>query len=269
MSVFKEIIFAAGVFILLGVLMGLLLAAATKLFSVKRDERAVAIGKALPGANCGGCGYAGCSALAEAIARGEAKVSACTVGGAATAEAIAEIMGVEAESASKMRAFVMCCGSEDASRRKYVYSGADDCAAAAHLGGGGRACPDGCIGLGSCAARCPFKAIEITDVVAKVSPEKCVGCGVCVSHCPKGLIRLIPADSTVSVACSSRDAGRVTKANCDAGCIGCRLCVKACPAGAVSVENNLASIDEEKCTHCGACAEKCPRGVITTLLEKV
>lgn len=269
MSIFKEILYAAGVFVLLGVLMGLMLAAATKLFSVKRDRRAEAISKVLPGANCGGCGFAGCSALAEAIARGEASVSACTVGGGETASAIAEIMGVESESASRLRAFVMCRGTGELSRQKYIYSGADDCAAAAELGGGGRACPDGCIGLGSCAARCPFKAIVIENGVARVSADSCVGCGVCVAHCPRGLITLIPADSELAVACSSRDSGRVTRANCDTGCIGCRLCVKVCPEGAVSVDGASAKIDQERCTHCGKCAEKCPRGAITRLLDVV
>lgn len=262
--IFREIITAAGVFVLLGVLMGLLLALATKLFRVKRDERAVAIGGVLPGANCGGCGYAGCAALAEAIARGDASVSACTVGGASVASAVAEIMGVEATPSVKLRAAVACAGCDSAAKKNYIYRGAADCAAAASLGGGGRTCPAGCVGLGSCAARCPFGAIKIVEGVAKVDASACVGCGVCVSHCPRSLIKLIPAGEGVPhVTCSSPDAGRAVKAYCDVGCIGCKLCVRVCEAGAIAVEAGVARIDAERCTRCGRCVEKCPRGAIS------
>lgn len=261
--ILREIFAAAGVFVLLGALMGLLLATATKLFRVKRDERAVAISEILPGANCGGCGYAGCAALAEAIARGEAKISACTVGGDAVATSIAEVMGVDAESAVKQRAFVSCAGCDGVAAKNYIYEGVRDCAAAASLGGGGRTCSAGCVGLGTCAARCPFGAISVLDGVAHVDASKCVGCGVCVSHCPRNLIKLIPAgEDTVAVTCSNTDSGRAVRSFCEVGCIACKLCVRVCEAQAVTVEGNLARIDFEKCTRCGKCAEKCPRGVI-------
>jgi len=262
MNILKEILTPALVFVLLGALMGVLLAVAAKVFSVKTDERAEAVRQVLSGANCGGCGYAGCSALAEAVAKGEAKVSACTVGGAEVASKIAEIMGVEAEATKKMRAQVMCTGTNDNAAKKYVYAGADDCAAAARLGGGDKLCPAGCIGLGTCAAHCPFGAITVENGIAVVDSGKCEGCGVCVAHCPKGIIKLIPADANVFVACSCFDAGKLTRTYCEVGCIGCKLCMKACDSGAVTVDGNVARIDYDKCTLCGKCAEKCPRKII-------
>ncbi len=262
MEIIKQILTPALVFVVLGVIMGALLAAATKLFRVEVDEKAEAISACLPGANCGGCGYAGCAALAEAVAKGEAKVNACTVGGSEVASKIAEIMGVEAGEAVRMRAQVICCGTHDNAKKKYIYDGAADCAAAARLGGGDKMCPNGCIGLGTCAANCPFDAIVVDNGIAAVDSAKCQGCGVCVSHCPKGVIKLIPFDAKVWVGCNTREPGKKVRVNCEAGCIGCKLCEKACPVGAVSVVDSLASIDYTKCTSCGACADKCPRGII-------
>lgn len=262
MNILKEILTPALVFVLLGVLMGVLLAVATKVFSVKTDERAEAIKNILPGANCGGCGFAGCSALAEAIAKGDAKVSACTVGGGEVAAKVAEIMGVEAQAAVKMRAQVMCSGTLSNAKQKYVYVGADDCAAAARLGGGAKSCPAGCIGLGTCAAHCPFGAINVENGIAVVDPKKCRGCGVCVAHCPKGIIKLIPAEANAWVGCSCYDAGKLTRTYCDVGCIGCKLCTRVCESGAITVDGNVAKIDYNKCTFCGKCAEKCPRKII-------
>ena len=262
MTILKDILTPALVFVLLGALMGILLAVATKIFRVEVDEKAEAISSCLPGANCGGCGYAGCSALAEAIAKGDAKVTACSVGGGEVAAKIAEIMGVEAEAAIKMRAQVMCSGTHDNAKKKYIYEGADDCAAAARLGGGDKTCPAGCIGLGTCAAHCPFDAIHVENGIAVVDGKKCEGCGVCVAHCPKGIIKLIPADSNAWVGCSCYDAGKLTRTYCDVGCIGCKLCTKACESGAITVDGNVAKIDYTKCTFCGKCVEKCPRGII-------
>lgn len=262
MEILKSIATPALVFVLLGVLMGVLLAAATKLFYVKKDERAEEIASVLPGANCGGCGYAGCQSLAEAISAGEAKVSSCTVGGAEVAKRIAEIMGTESGEVVRQRAVIMCVGSDSAAKKKYIYSGADDCAAAARLGGGDKLCPNGCIGLGTCVESCPFGAISVGDGVAQVDPARCRGCGVCVSHCPKNIIKLIPYDSKVSVRCSSHDVGRVVRAYCDAGCIACRICEKKCSSGAISVDGNIASVDYQKCTGCLECVSACPRGII-------
>lgn len=249
-------------FALFGAVFGLLLAISSKLFHVKVDERIPKICDELPGANCGGCGYAGCAALAEAIVKGEAAVNACVVGGGECAAAIGEIMGCAAGDAIKKRAQVMCSGELGVAKKKYIYGGAADCIAATKLGGGDKLCPNGCIGLGTCTSVCPFDAIRVKNGVAVVDDALCAGCGKCVGACPKHIIKLVPFDAPYRVACMSVDHGAVTRGYCDAGCIGCHICEKSCPAGAISVDGFVASIDYEKCTHCGVCAQKCPRNII-------
>lgn len=250
------------VFLLLGGLMGALLAFASRIFAVKTDERVEAIQECLPGANCGGCGYTGCAALAQAIVKGEAAVNACTVGGAETAKKAAAIMGVEAGNTVKMRAQVMCSGTWEYSRKKYTYRGIPDCVAASKIGGGDKLCPNGCIGLGTCVSVCPFSAISVVNGVAVVDYTECQGCGVCVRACPKGIIKLIPFDSYHWVGCMSVDDGKTTRKYCDVGCISCRLCEKNCPEKAITVDNCVAKIDYAKCSGCDRCVDKCPRHII-------
>lgn len=262
LELLQSILIPIGVFAALGLLFGLLLAIAARVFAVKTDPRVPAVQECLPGANCGGCGYSGCAALAEAIVRGDAPPNACTVGGGETARAIGAILGVEVGETVRMRAQVMCSGTSEFSRKKYAYDGAPDCIAAAKMGGGDRLCPNGCIGLGTCAAHCPFEAISIVEGVAVVDYRLCAGCGVCVAHCPKNLIELIPYDSRHWVGCRSVDKGGVVKQYCDVGCIGCRLCEKNCEAGAIKVEGFVAKIDYNACTGCDVCVEKCPRDII-------
>ena len=229
-----DILIAVLVFLILGAAIGVLLAVASKIFRVEHEQKLDDIVSALPGANCGGCGYAGCASLAEAIVKGEAKTNACTVGGDEVASKIAEIMGVKAEKASRMRAQVMCSGTSECSAKKMDYSGIPDCRAAAAIGGGDKMCPNGCIGLGACVAACPFDAISVENGVAVVDYARCRGCGVCVAACPKGIIELIPYDSRHWVGCKSREDGAMTRKICEMGCIGCGICAKNCPAGAVS-----------------------------------
>jgi len=250
------------IFIGLGLLMGALLALASKLFAVKKDEKAEAIKECLPGANCGGCGYSGCDAYASAVSAGDAPVNKCSVGGAEAASKIAQIMGVDAGEQVRMRAQVMCSGTGEYAKKKYIYEGIDDCVAASKIGGGDKMCKNGCIGLGTCVRACPFDAIVVEDGVAAVDYSKCKGCGICVSACPKGIIRLIPFDAKHWVGCMSVDDGKNTRKVCDVGCISCKLCQKNCPAGAINVDNFVASIDYDKCTGCDICTDKCPRHII-------
>lgn len=258
-----EILIPIGIFAGLGLVFGLILAIASKVFAVEVDERAAQINEALPGANCGGCGYPGCAELAKAIAQGKAPITACAAGGSASASKIAEIMGQKiTEKPVRMRAQVMCSGTGSLAKRKYIYAGALDCIAAAKLGGGDRVCPNGCTGLGTCVRSCKFDAISIVDGVAVVDYKKCEGCGACVNACPKNIIKLIPFDSAHWVGCMSVDKGALTRKYCDAGCIACRLCEKACPENAITVTDFKASIDYTKCIDCGACVEKCPRHII-------
>ena len=250
------------IFIGLGLLMGALLALASKLFAVKKDEKAEAIKECLPGANCGGCGYSGCDAYAAAVSAGDAPVNKCSVGGAEAASKIAQIMGVDAGAQVRMRAQVMCSGTGEYAKKKYIYEGIDDCVAASKIGGGDKMCKNGCIGLGNCVRACPFDAIVVEDGVAAVDYSKCKGCGICVSACPKGIIKLIPFDAKHWVGCMSVDDGKNTRKVCDVGCISCKLCQKNCPAGAINVDNFVASIDYDKCTGCDICTDKCPRHII-------
>lgn len=250
------------IFIGLGLLMGALLALASKLFAVKKDEKAEAIKECLPGANCGGCGYSGCDAYAAAVSAGDAPVNKCSVGGAEAASKIAQIMGVDAGAQVRMRAQVMCSGTGEYAKKKYIYEGIDDCVAASKIGGGDKMCKNGCIGLGTCVRACPFDAIVVENGVAAVDYSKCKGCGICVSACPKGIIKLIPFDAKHWVGCMSVDDGKNTRKVCDVGCISCKLCQKNCPAGAINVDNFVASIDYDKCTGCDICTDKCPRHII-------
>ena len=245
-----------------GLIFGCILAFASFIFKVDEDERIGLIEAELPGANCGGCGYAGCSAYAAAVAQGSAPPNACTVGKAAVAEKIAEIMGCEAVAAEPTSAVVLCSGTCDLAPDKYQYSGIPDCAAANKLSGGAKSCSYGCLGLGSCVSVCQFGAIYIKDGIAHIDSEKCTSCGKCVKACPKNIIAILPKKQKYIVKCNSEDSGAKTSKQCKAGCIGCRICEKNCPSGAVKIENNLARIDYSLCTSCGICMDKCPKKII-------
>ena len=246
----------------IGLIIGLLLGFAGKAFEVEVDEKEIKVRECLPGNNCGGCGFAGCDALAKAIASGEAKAAACPVGGATVANMIAAIMGSEVAVVKKV-AFVKCSGNCEKASNRFYYTGTRDCSQASlSTGGGQKACIYGCLGFGSCVSVCEFDAIHIENGIAVVDKEKCVACGKCVRECPKKLIELVPYDNQHFVACNSNDFGKDVKAVCQAGCIGCKMCTRVCEFEAISVENNIAHIDYEKCTNCGKCKEKCPVKVI-------
>jgi RnfABCDGE-type electron transport complex B subunit len=257
------IVIATAVIAITGLAIGLLLGVAGKKFAVEVDEKEIAVRELLPGNNCGGCGYAGCDALAKAIANGEAKVNACPVGGEPVGEAISAVMGVEAGASVRMVANVACSGTCEKTTKQYDYNGLQDCRKLSLIPGRGeKACDYGCMGLGSCVRECPFDAIHIIDGIAKVDREACKACGKCVAICPNHLISLVPYDAKYIVVCKSNDKGKDVRSVCKTGCIGCGICVKQCEFEAVTVENNLATIDPSKCTGCGKCAEKCPAKVI-------
>ena len=251
----------------LGLLLGLFLGIAGNAFKVEVDEREEKIVNVLPGNNCGGCGYPGCSGLASAIVKGEAPVNGCPVGGASVGEKVASIMGVEVGESTRLTAFVKCQGDCQKTTSLYKYSGVEDCAFSKYVpDGGAKSCSYGCLGFGNCVKACQFGAIKVQDGIAKVNKEICKACGKCVAACPKNLIELIPYESKVVVSCSSKDKGPVAMKKCTAACIGCGLCVKNCPSQAITLDNFLAHIDQSKCTGCGTCKEKCPKKAIVEIV---
>ena len=256
----------------LGLVFGLVLAAASKVFYVETDPRLDQLNACLPGANCGGCGFAGCGAYAEAVLKGEAPVGKCASGGNECAQAMAAIMGVQAEAVTRKVAMVRCSGARtfDAegnltkgAKMKANYEGFHDCLAASKVGGSGPlSCKYGCLGYGSCTRVCKYGAISVKNGVAVVDEDLCVGCMACAQVCPRKVITAVEPDRNVVIACNSLAKGAVTNRACTIGCIGCGKCMKTCPKGAITITNNLAQIDYTKCDNCGLCATVCPKKLI-------
>ena len=234
------------------------LSIADKKFAVEEDLRATAIREVLAGANCGACGYAGCDAFAEAVARGEAPVTGCFPLGVKGKQAIADIMGISVGHIEEKAARVFCQGFCEAAKERYKYEGLESCALASTLAGGPKQCTSACLGMGDCQRACPFGAIKIENGIAKVYSAKCVACGKCVLACPRNLIHILPADDVVFVACQNHDAPKVARSACTNACICCGRCIKACVNGAIEIVDNCAIIDQAKCTRCGACERVCP-----------
>lgn len=247
----------------IGVVAGILLTVASKIFEVKTDERLARLQESLPQINCGACGFTGCNDYAEAVLKGE-KCNLCKAGGQETAEKLGEIMGVSAGEAEELRAFIRCGGGCKEASHKYTYDGIQSCKASNRFFNGSKNCTNGCLGYGDCVAVCPQKAICIVEGVAVVNESECIGCGLCVKTCPNNLVVLRPKKQKIDVRCSSTTLGKVTRTVCTKGCIGCRMCEKKCPFGAVAVENNVARIDYKKCKNCGLCKDVCKVGCITT-----
>lgn len=255
------IIISAAVIGIIGIIIAAALNFAGDKFYVEPNEKANQIRELLPGNNCGGCGYAGCDALADAITAGKAQPNGCPM--CTNVEQISSICGVTAQAKEKKVAFVACIGDCDRASKAGVYSGFQDCAAAkAVQQNGGKACKYGCMGFGSCVKACPFGAMRIHNGIAVVQEQLCTGCGQCAKACPNHLISLIPAGTTVRINCSSLEKGMKVKQVCTAGCLGCGICEKNCPHQAIAMDGSLPVIDYSLCTGCGTCAGKCPVKVI-------
>lgn len=246
-----------------GLFIGVFLGVSGKKLAVEVDAREEAILAALPGNNCGGCGYPGCGGLATAIVEGKAEITDCPVGGASVAAQIGEIMGMSAGEQARQVAYVKCGGTCEKAKDKYEYYGIEDCTMVSMMQGGGtKGCTFGCLGYGSCVKACPFDAIHIVEGIAVVDEEQCKACGKCIAVCPKHLIDMHAYDQETYVQCHSKDKGKAVMDVCKVGCIGCRICEKNCESGAIVVTDNLAIIDDSKCINCGICVEKCPRKII-------
>lgn len=263
MEIFLNIVVPVLIVAVLAALFAFCLSFLGDKLAVERDPKIDEIEHNLSGANCGGCGYAGCSQFAEALFKGEADISRCNPTPPNNKKAIAKILGMDAFESESTVAVVHCAGGNRAAD-KYAYQGFGDCKAAELLAGGSKACEYGCMGMCSCVSACGYNSVKIckdtgASVVDKTS---CTSCGNCISACPKGIIGRIPKSAKVYIACSSHDKGKDVMSVCKVGCIACGKCERTCPEGAIIMENNLPVIDYKKCVSCGKCVECCPRKCI-------
>ncbi|WP_290924154.1 RnfABCDGE type electron transport complex subunit B [Halodesulfovibrio sp.] len=252
----------------LGFFCAVVLSAASRVFYVEEDPRVEAICEALPGANCGGCGYAGCEAYAIAVIT-DPDVSAglCCAGGAEVSIAVAELSGKSAGSDDPEISFRRCVKDEGKVQKKFEYQGVMSCTAAGLLEDGADACKYSCLGYGDCVKACPFDAMYIENDLVVIDPDKCVACGACINVCPNQVLEMIPRRARVQVYCSTKDKMKAVMNVCEAGCINCMKCVKKCPAKAISHVDGQIRIDQAACLAYGpdceeACVDACPRDIL-------
>jgi electron transport complex protein RnfB len=253
---------------LLGLFAALILYFVAQKFKVVEDPRIDTVAEALPGVNCGGCGYTGCRAFAEALVKSESFEGLnCPVGGAETMSRVAVILDRQPVAVDPKVAVVRCNGSPDNCARTSFYDGAMNCRVAHALYGGTTGCQYGCLGYGDCVAACKFDAMYMDPVtqLPVIIDEKCVSCGACVKACPRIIIELRKRnkkDRKIYVSCVSKDKGGPARKACKVACIGCGKCVKICPYEAITMVDNLAFIDSFKCKLCRKCVAECPTGSI-------
>jgi electron transport complex protein RnfB len=240
-------------------------------FKVIEDPRIGIVEESLPAANCGGCGYAGCRNFAEGLVRkaeDEKSIEGlnCPVGGLDVMNKVAAILGLEAPETDPLFAVVRCNGSFANAPSKVRYDGPSTCAFAHNLYAGTSGCAYGCLGLGDCVVSCKFDAIIMdTETGLPVVKDNCVACGACVKACPRGIIELRAKgkkDRRIYVCCINKEKGGPARKNCSVACIGCGKCVEVCAFDAITLIDNLAYIDFEKCKLCRKCAPVCPTDAI-------
>ncbi|MFH1287307.1 MAG: RnfABCDGE type electron transport complex subunit B [bacterium] len=253
----------------IGLIFGLFLAIADEKLKVEIDPLEEKFLGALPGINCGACGYPGCSGYAHQLASGNAPPDKCVAGGHDVAKKLGELLGIEVKVKEKIIAVVKCQGGEGKAYSIFNYDGFPDCQTAVLVSAGHKSCQYGCLGFGTCVRVCPFKAIKmnVETKLPEIDEKLCTACGMCVTECPKKIIALIPGKSRVGIGCSSFDKGIEVKKKCTIGCIACQICVKKCPENAITMENNLAKIDYNKCTNCLLCVSVCPTKAIYSMIS--
>lgn len=261
----SKLLIILGIVAILAVLFAALIVLVSKLCAVEKNETAEKIQELLAGANCGGCGYAGCADFAKALAEGRAEVKSCGPTPNENKATIAEILGQPFAAEEKKVAAVHCAGGA-ISLDKYKYVGNEGCVIQSTFMGGKKVCPQGCLGGGTCESKCPYHAIAVKNGVAVVDNSLCEACGLCVNSCPKHIIDYVPVSAKVYVACSTTCRGKEVMTTCKSGCIGCGLCAKNCPEHAITMVDNLPVIDYSKCSGCKTCVLKCPRKCIKEFL---
>lgn len=257
-----EILIPVLVVAVIGLVAGIGLALASKYMAVPTDERVEKLREALPGANCGACGYSGCDGYAAALAAGETTPDKCSPGGSSTAQQLGEILGVEVADIKPLVAHIHCGGNPENSTTKYDYFGMQSCTAASLIHQGPLSCSYGCLGFGDCMRACSFGAISISNGRPIICEDLCAACGNCVTACPKSLISIIPKGAPVHADCANKARGAAVAKACKVACLACKLCEKNCPNGAITVVDNRAVINYELCDGCGKCKEVCKRGVL-------
>ena len=263
----NTIIFTVATLAILGLLLAIVLYIVAQKFKVEEDPRIDIVESLMPGANCGGCGKAGCRAFAESAVKEGLDNLFCPVGGNAVMQKVAEALGQKVEAKEPQVAVLRCNGNCEKRKKTTRYEGVASCATVASLYAGETDCAFGCLGYGDCVAACKFDAIRINEKTGlpEVDEEKCTACGACTRACPKLLLELRnkgPKGRRVFVACRNKDKGAVARKACLSACIGCGKCAKVCPFEAITVENNLAYIDFTKCRMCRKCVAECPTGAI-------
>lgn len=247
-----------------GLTFGILIALANRRLRVWEDPRIDVVTGMLPGANCGACGVPGCRAFAELVVQGQQKPAGCNVLNADGKAALASYLGVDAGSATKRVARLLCAGGANVALQQADYTGLDTCAAATTVAGGGKGCAWGCLGFGDCAVACDFDAIAMDENdLPVVDLEQCTACGDCVDACPKGLFTIMTVEQKLIVQCRSALEGDQVLELCQVGCTACGKCALDGAPGLITMKGGLPVIDYARLADASPDAtRRCPTGAI-------